>query len=167
MRFQHCPDCGSLLSHRDLGDEKDVPWCDCCSKPWFDMFPSAVIVLVYNDRGEVLLLRQDYISTHFCNLVSGYIVPGENAETCAVREVFEETGLSVDRLELQLTSWFAKKEMMMIGFFAHVSQTDLALSSEVNSAAWHPAGEILGLLSTLPGSTSRLLASRFLSNLKQ
>lgn len=164
MNFTYCPDCGARLSHRNLGDEIDVPWCDACSKPWFPLFPSAIIALVYNDRGEVLLLRQNYISTVFCNLVSGYIVPGEDAETCACREILEETGLHVDRLELVLTNWFEKKQMMMIGFFTHVSDNDLHLSSEVDSAQWYPAADILDKLSTNPGSTSRILAIRFLQS---
>lgn len=163
MKFSYCPDCGSELIRRNLGDEIGVPWCEKCCKPWFPVFPCAVIALVYNDNGEVLLLRQSYISTEFCNLVSGYIAPGESAEECAVREIREETGLKVDRLDLILTSWFAKKEMMMIGFFAHVGQCSLNLSSEVDSADWYPAGRILDRLSTRPGSTSRLLAEKFIS----
>lgn len=163
MRFRFCPDCGAELSGRVLGDEGMVPWCDHCGKPLFDMFPVAVIALVHNERGEVLLLRQNYISTEFCNLVSGYITPGETAEQCAVREIFEETGQHVDKLELVLTSWFARKEMLMIGFFASVKAEELKLSTEVDSAAWHAPGEILSLVSSRPGSTSRLLCERYLS----
>lgn len=163
MRFTYCPDCGTLLSLRDLGDEKEVPWCERCSRPWFPVFPVAVIALVYNDRGEVLLLRQDYISTEFRNLVSGYIIPGEDAETCVRREILEETGLETDQLELVLTNWFGRKDMMMVGFFAHTSGHDLSLSVEVDDASWYPAAEILQHLSTRPGSTSRILAERFLS----
>lgn len=163
MKFTYCPDCGSLLCHRDLGDEVGVPWCSRCDKPWFPVFPVAVIALVYNDAGQVLLLRQNYISSEFCNLVSGYIIPGEDAETCVVREIYEETGLSADCLELVCTDWFERKEMMMVGFFAHVSERRLRLSSEVDSAFWCDAAEILGYLSTRPGSTSRKLAEAFLS----
>lgn len=164
MTFKFCPDCGAPLSRRDLGDDKDVPWCESCSRPWFPIFPSAIIAMVYNDRGEVLLLRQSYISTEFCNLVSGYILPGEDAETCARREIMEETGLRVDDLRLVCTNWFARKEMMMIGFFAHVSDTRFSLSSEVDSAFWCPISEALSHLSARPGSTSRLLTERFLKD---
>lgn len=166
MRFRYCPDCGSLLSSRVLGDEGAVPWCDSCDKPWFDVFPVAVISLVYNERGEVLLLRQNYISTEFHNLVSGYVTPGEDAESCAVREILEETGQKVEHLELVLTSWFARKEMMMIGFFARVEARELALSSEVDGAGWHRPEEILSLVSSRPGSTSRVLCERYLSRLR-
>lgn len=167
MKFSYCPDCGSPLSSRNLGDEVGVPWCDKCAKPWFPIFPVATISLVYNDGGEVLLLRQSYISTEFCNLVSGYMQPGESAEECARREILEETGIAVDRLEIMMTHWFAKKEMMMIGFIAHADdrtgKEGLRLSSEVDDAFWCPAGEILGYLSTRPGATSRILAERFLA----
>lgn len=166
MHFKYCPDCGTKLSERELGDEGLVPWCDRCAKPWFDMFPVATITLVYNEKGEVLLLRQNYISTESMNLVSGYVTPGEDAETCAAREIMEETGQHVEELELIMTNWFAKKEMMMIGFFARVNATELKLSSEVDSAAWHKPEEILDLVSSRPGSTSRLLCEKFLERMK-
>ena len=166
MRFKHCPDCGKLLSSRVLGDEGEVPWCEGCGKPWFDMFPVAVIALVHNEKGEVLLLRQDYISTEFHNLVSGYVTPGEDAETCAVREIMEETGQEVEQLELVLTNWFARKEMMMVGFFARVNSRPLSLSVEVDSAAWHTPDEILQLVSSRPGSTSRILCEKYLARVR-
>jgi len=167
MHFRYCPDCGGHLSGRILGDEGEVPWCDNCGKPLFDVFPVAIIALVHNEKGEVLLLRQDYISTEFHNLVSGYVIPGEDAETCAVREIFEETGQKVEKLELVLTNWFEKKQMMMIGFFAEVTSQPLKLSDEVNSAAWHDPGEILDLVSTRPGSTSRILCERYLQSIRR
>lgn len=165
MHFKYCPDCGRKLVERELGDEGLVPWCEECSKPWFDMFSVATISLVYNDRGEVLLLRQGYISTEFCNLVSGYIQPGEDAETTARREIREETGLEVDGLELKMTHWFPKKGMLMIGFFAHaIDPRKLRISSEVDSAEWVAAENILGLLHQSPTSTSRALALEFLKS---
>ncbi len=164
MRFTYCPDCGTLLAQRPLGDEGLVPWCDRCEKPWFDMFPTAVISLVYDDSGQILLLRQGYISTEWSNLISGYIQPGENAETTARREILEETGLQVDRLQLRLTRWFPKKQMLMVGFFAHAlpGQT-LNLSSEVDSAAWAPAADVPALISPSPTSAARALVDDFLN----
>lgn len=167
MTFTFCPDCGEELVKRDLGDDIGVPWCARCAKPWFPMFPVATISLVYNDRGEVLLLRQSYISTEFCNLVSGYVHPGESAEQCARREILEETGLEIDSLRLVMTDWFDKKEMLMIGFIAHTSESRLKLSSEVDDAFWCDSSEILGLLSPRPGATSRKLASFFVAGIEK
>lgn len=161
MRFKYCPDCGAPLTGRELGDEGVVEWCERCAKPWFPIFPTAVIALVHNEKGEVLLLHQDYISHDFCNLVSGYIKPGENAEETAVREIMEETGQEVELLEPVCTTWFPRKEMLMVGFFARVTARPLRLSSEVDSAAWHRPDEILALVSNRPGSAARALCERF------
>lgn len=165
MRFRYCPDCGQLLGTRVLGDEGAVPWCDRCGKPWFDMFSTAIIALVYNSRHEVLLLRQQYIHPTYRNLVSGYMTPGETAEECATREILEETGQHVTRLEPAGTRWFARKGMLMIGFLARVDDdTPLRLSDEVDSAEWVPAANAPSLVHPA-GSASHALATLFLSRL--
>lgn len=165
MKFRYCPDCGAELELRQLGDEQDVPWCVHCDKPWFPVFPAAIIALVHDDEGNVLLLRQNYISETLRNLVSGYIVPGERAEETMVREIKEETGLDVLDYEPKGTWWFPRKEMMMIGFFARVRRTDLHLSVEVDGASWHPAAEALTMVHQRPESTSRILTKLYLETL--
>lgn len=165
MIFKYCPECGAALIGRELGDEGLVPWCEHCNKPWFSMFASAIIALVYNERNEVLLLRQSYISNVYANLVSGYIKPGESAEETAIREILEETGQVVEELRPVQTNWFAKKDMMMLGFFARVKERPLQLSSEVDSAQWVAAADAPGLVHPFPTSTSRILAERFLTEL--
>ena len=100
--------------------------------------------------------------------------PGEDAESCMVREIKEETGLTVDLLEPVCTNWFAKKDMLMIGFFARVKDDNdlpegchapLTLSTEVDGAEWHRPEEIVPLVHQKPTSTSRILALRFLDRL--
>ena len=165
MKFRYCPDCGTELELRQLGDEKDVPWCTVCDKPWFPVFPAAIIALVYDEDNNVLLLRQNYISTQFRNLVSGYIVPGERAEETMLREIKEETGLDVEEWKLRGTWWFARKDMMMIGFTSRVRRAPLHLSTEVDGASWHIAKEALTLVHQRPESVSRILTQLFADEL--
>lgn len=163
MNFRYCPDCGALLSSRDLGDDRNIPWCDNCGKPWFPMFPTCVISLVHNSRGEVLLLHQNYISARYANLVSGYMQPGETAEEAAVREIREETGLEVVSLRQAGTYWFAKKEMLMIGFTALVAdEPEVKLSCEVDSAEWCKAPEAIAKVHP-EGSVSYTLCALYLN----
>lgn len=162
LKFSFCPDCGTKLSLRSLGDETDVPWCGKCDKPWFPMFPNAIIALVHDSNGNILLLRQKYISEIYCNLVSGYMKPGETAEETARREILEETGQEVQNLRLVCTNWFERKNMLMIGFFAEVKPTDLKLSVEVDDAFWIPAEEGVGKVHPFPTSTSRILVESYL-----
>ena len=164
MRFKYCPDCGALLTSRDLGDDKDVPWCADCDKPWFDMFSTCIIALVHDGHGNVLVQRQAYTSTQYGNLVSGYMTPGETAEDCARREIHEETGLTVKRLDTVRSYWFARKGLLMLGFIAEVEREPLHLSQEVDDAQWYPAEEALMQVHQTPGSTSNALCRYFIEN---
>ncbi len=161
MKFNYCPDCGEKLILKPIGDEGDVPFCEKCGKPWFDMFSSAVIVLVVNESGEAALLRQGYISDKYYNLVSGYIKPGETAEETARREVAEEIGIEMTDLRLVGTYWFAKKDMMMIGFIGRANKAEFTLSGEVDGAEWVPAGKALKMVHP-KGSVSYALLDEYL-----
>ena len=138
MHFQFCPICGSKLVLKEAGDDGMVPYCEPCSKMWFDMFSSCIIALVANEYHEIALLRQPSLSDRGV-FVSGYITPGESAEDAAVREIKEELGLDVEKLESTGTFWFKKRGQLMHGFIANVRKQELICSSEIESASWVPA----------------------------
>ncbi len=161
MRFKFCPECGEKLILKPIGDEGDIPFCEKCSRPWFDMFSSAVIVLIINEYGEAVLLKQNYMSDKYMVLVSGFIKPGESAEDTARREVLEEVGLELEDNRLNATYWFAPKDMMMIGFIAHAKKAELKLSGEVDEARWVPASEAVKLVHP-KGAVSHSLLDEYL-----
>ena len=162
MKLTFCPDCGEKLIDREIGDEGLVPFCEKCNRPWFPMFSTCVIVLVATkDENEVLLLRQNYISTRYFNLVSGYMKPGETAEETARREVQEEVGIELDSLELVKTYWFEKKDMLMIGFIGKTEKTDVKLSGEVDGAKWFAPEEGINYVHP-QGSVSYAVVEEFL-----
>ena len=136
MRFQFCPHCGAKTELRETGDEGLVPWCPQCRVPLFPMFSTCIIALAVDEAEEVALLRQDYISSRYHVLVSGYMKPGETAEESAAREIREELGLEVSGLSVTGTYWNEKKDMLMVGFIARVGKRDFRLSQEVDQAVW-------------------------------
>ena len=138
MHFHFCPICGSKLILKEAGDDGMVPYCEPCAKMWFDMFSSCIIALVANEYHEIALLRQPSLSDRGV-FVSGYITPGESAEDAAVREIKEELGLDVEKLESTGTFWFKKRGQLMHGFIANVRKQELICSSEIESASWVPA----------------------------
>ena len=140
MHFQYCPICGSKLILKEAGDDGMVPYCEPCSKMWFDMFSSCIIALVANEYHEIALLHQPRLSDRGV-FVSGYITPGESAEDAAVREIKEELGLDVEKLESTGTFWFKKRGQLMHGFIANVRKQELICSSEIESASWVPAAK--------------------------
>ncbi len=135
MRFTHCPDCGQRLSARPIGDEGLVPWCDGCSRPWFDTFSTCIITAVMNEKDEVLLQRETRRPDREV-LVAGYIKPGESAEDAARREIAEETGLTATALRY-MGSWpHMEGNMLMLGFAATAEGEPNPDSSEILSDRW-------------------------------
>ena len=136
MHFTYCPKCGRKLIKKEAGDDGMIPFCTACNEYYFDIFPSCVIVMTYNEYGEIALCRQNYMSDKYFNITSGFIAVGETAEEAAVREVKEELGLTVEELTYAGTYWFSPKGLLMHGFIAFAHKTDFNLSVEVDEAHW-------------------------------
>ena len=145
MHYTHCPDCGQLLTSRPVGDEGLVPFCESCSRPWFDTFSTCIIAAVVNERGEVLLQRETRRPDREV-LVAGYIKPGESAEDAARREIAEETGLTVTSLRY-VASWpHMNGDMLMLGYAATAEGENRTDSGEILSARWcTPEGAVAAL----------------------
>lgn len=163
MRFKYCPECGRKAIFKEIGDEGEIPYCETCKRPLFDMFSSCVISLVTDGKDNVVLLRQNYISTDYYNLVSGYIKPKETAEECARREVEEEIGLKVDTMRFVGTQWFDKKDMLMIAFIVTTKDREIKLSGEVDEAFWIDAKTALGKVHP-KGSVSHYLIEEYVKS---
>ncbi|MBR5230368.1 MAG: NUDIX domain-containing protein [Firmicutes bacterium] len=161
MRYKFCPQCGTELTEKEIGDEGLVPFCPQCSRPWFDSFATCIIALVVNDEGECVLMREANISKQYHNLVSGFMKPGENAEETATREVEEETGLKVEAIEHAGTYWYGKKDMLMIGFFAKAKKAELVPSCEIDSAEWVPFEKALTMVAP-KGAISYALIEKYI-----
>ena len=163
MRYVYCPQCGKKLSTIPAGDDGMVPYCPCCDQRWFDTFFSCVIVLTYNEFDEIVLARESHLSDRYASVTSGFMIPGETAEECALREVKEELGLDLETLEYAGTYWFAAKDMLMHGFIGFAHKKALALSQEIDSAEWVPALEApRTMFPDRPGNALHALYKKFL-----
>lgn len=136
MRFVYCPYCGKKLIKKEIGDEGRIPFCEKCNIPLWDMFTTSIIAAVVNEEREIALLRQNYVSAASCVCVAGVMKPGESAEDAVIREVREEIGQKVERLEYIGSYPYEKKEMLMLGYKASVKKRDFVLSGEVDAACW-------------------------------
>ncbi len=136
MHYYFCPICGSKLVEKAAGDDGKVPFCEHCYKYWFDTFSNCIIVMIYNEFNEIVLCKQNYLSDIYYNFTSGYMTPGENAEDSTYREVKEELGLEIQKLDSIGTFWFEEKDMLMHAFIAYVPKAKLTISSEIDEAKW-------------------------------
>lgn len=141
MTFDYCPKCGCKLEDIKCGDD-DCKICPSCKKVYGSSPFPVVEVLVVNEFGEILLLKQNYISTTKWTVVSGYMTDGETIEETVAREVKEETGQDVIRCQYISSYYFAPKQLIMIGFIAYVNKADFSESSEVDDIRWYKIEEV-------------------------
>lgn len=141
MRFTYCPHCGERLIPKTFGDEGDIPYCNTCRVPLWDMARTCVICAVVNEYNEIALIRQSYGDTSRFVCVAGVMMMGESAEDTARREIAEEIGLSVRQLTYVCSYPYTEKELLMLGFKATVKKADFTLSGEVSAALWVPFAE--------------------------
>lgn len=146
MHFTYCPYCGTKLIDKEIGDEGMIPFCTNCSIPLWDMFTTSIIAAVVNECGEIALLRQNYVSTTNYVCVAGIMKIGEAAEETVIREVKEEIGQDVEKLEFVKSYPYEKKEMLMLGYKASVKKQDFEFSAEVDSVEWIKLEKALSLL---------------------
>ena len=146
MKFIYCPYCGNHLVKKEIGDEGLIPYCEKCSIPLWDMFTTSIIAAAINEKKEIALLRQNYVSTTYHVCVAGIMKIGESAEDAVIREVKEELGLDVKELSYVQSYPYEKKEMLMLGYKAVVEKSDFTLSGEVDGAVWVKIEDALGLL---------------------
>lgn len=142
MRLTFCPECGHKNTPKTMGDDANIPYCEVCKKPWFDLSYNCVLVAVVDENGNFAFIQQDYIRTDSCYIgVAGYPNHGEPYEETVKREVFEEIGLVVNKVQYVRSYYFEKRDMMMLGYVAHVNHGDFKLSKEVNTAKWFSPNE--------------------------
>ena len=158
MRFTYCPDCGSLLTPKLIGDEGAVPFCGKCSRPFFEIFSTCVLSVIITPQGEIALIRQSYGQQESFVGVAGYMKCGETAEEAAVREITEETGIVPARAEFQFSAWHAKKDQLMLCFLAFAEKSAFTLSDEVREAEWFTPAD--AAKAVRPGSIIERLVQR-------
>ncbi len=98
--YQFCPRCGT--EHASPGA---VPFhCDQCDFAQFFGPVAAVGGLVTNDRGRLLLVRRARDpGKGLWGLPGGFVDRGETVEQALVREIWEETQLKVESMQLLMT----------------------------------------------------------------
>lgn len=96
-KFEYCPLCGS---HHFVNDTEKSRKCENCGFELFMNASSANVAFIMNEKGELLVeTRRKNPAKGMLDLPGGFADIGETAEEGVVREVMEETGLTVTKAE--------------------------------------------------------------------
>ncbi|RYE12514.1 MAG: NAD(+) diphosphatase, partial [Rickettsiales bacterium] len=125
--------CGSNLILMNENIEKK---CIVCNLSYFPNLSPAVIVLIQNDD-KILLARSKNFRPKVYGLIAGFIELGENAESAVHREVKEEVGINIHRLEYFGTQSWPFPNSFMIAYKAHYLSGELIIDKkEIEDAKW-------------------------------
>ena len=112
--------------------------------------PVAIVLPTHGD--EVCLGRGPHFPPGFFSAFAGYVEPCETLEECAVREVKEEAGLDIVKLDYIFSQPWPFPSSLMVGFIGEVSGRELTLDpDEIEEARWFSKDEVRQVLSGEPG----------------
>ena len=141
MTGKFCRECGTELVPKELENEGIVPYCPNCGQYRFPQYNVAVSMIVVNEEKDEILLIQQYGRPSYI-LVAGYVGRGESLEDAVVREVREETGMTVSHMKFNRTQFFEKSDTLMCKFTAFVKDSsELHTNFEVDKYAWFTRDE--------------------------
>lgn len=113
-------------------------------------FGFAVKAFVINPHGEFLFLKRSALSKHFAGtweLPGGKVDAGEAFDTALIREVSEETGLtiSLDRVVGATHYELPQIKLAVLFLEGRINSGEVQLSDEHDDYRWVRSNEILGL----------------------
>lgn len=108
--------------------------------------------VVFNDRGEVLLLRRSSTDTRRplqWDLPGGAVDNGEAYTEAVVREIHEEAGLKVlvpQKNLIYTETMHAGVNIVFLIYMTSTNKTNVTLSNEHDKSGWYKPAEALAIL---------------------
>ncbi|MBM7868293.1 NAD(+) diphosphatase [Heliobacterium gestii] len=129
--------CGCCASRLQMSSQEMALQCERCGHLVYPRISPAIIVAV--TRGDQLLLARPHrvpaVSWH--TVIAGFVEPGETLEECVRREVREEVGIEVDRIQYFGSQPWPFPDSLMVGFTAQYASGEITIDPrEIIEADW-------------------------------
>ena len=152
-----CAFCGGATDVEAAGW---VRRCRDCSREQFPRTDPAVIVAVIDPAGRILLGRNAAWPEGLYSCLAGFVEPGESLEHAVVREIAEESGVTVTQPRYRGSQPWPFPRSLMLGFtaLAPAGVEPVPDGEEILSVRWFEREELARLARegdvTLPGAVS-------------
>lgn len=148
-RHRYCGTCGAKTVPAK-GGHVLVCTNPACRHEQFPRIDPAIIVLV-SDNDRALLGRQAAWPVGRYSTIAGFVEPGESLEDTVAREVLEETGVKVDRIEYHSSQPWPFPSSLMLGFTARAVTHEVHLRDhELEDARWFTRADLATGVPLLP-----------------
>ena len=134
-KHTRCSQCGAATTVISGGS---VRKCLIDESEHYPRTDSAIIVLVKDDQDRVLLGRQKVWPKNRFSTFAGFVEPGESFEHCVVREVSEEAGVSLSKINYLGSQPWPFPSSLMIAFEAITTNPEAARpdGEEIEEIRW-------------------------------
>ena len=141
-RNRFCGECGAPTASAEGGHLRACTSRQC-GRQHFPRTDPAIIVRV--TRGSRCLLgRQPTWPEGLYSIIAGFVEPGESLEAAVVRELREETGVRVTRIQYHSSQPWPFPSSLMLGFIAQATRTTIRLhDGELEDARWLSREDII------------------------
>ena len=154
-----CGSCG--------GKNTDAPGelarlCPVCGRKEFPRITPAVITVIVNDEGKILLAHNKKFTSGSYSLIAGFVEAGETLENAVARETREEVDIEIGDIRYIVSQPWPFPNSLMLGFYArYVGGTIKPDGDEIEDARWFSKDDLPSLPG--PGSVSRYLIERWIA----
>jgi NAD+ diphosphatase len=138
-----CGRCGAYTKVRDGGWRRQ---CWACGQQHFPRSDPAVIMLItWEDRA--LLGHEPRFMEKMYSVLAGFVEAGDDIETAVRREIKEETGVRVGRVDYVASQPWPFPHSLMIGCWGEALTSELTLDpGEILDARWFTRDDIRQML---------------------
>jgi NAD+ diphosphatase len=148
--------CGSCGGENGDSPEELARVCPVCGRTEFPRIAPAIIVLITNDEGEILLAHNKKFAPGMYSLIAGFTEAGETLEATVARETREEVNIELCEIRYIVSQPWPFPNSLMAGFSARYAGGDLRPDGgEIEDARWFGRDNLPELPGT--GSLSRRL----------
>jgi 8-oxo-dGTP diphosphatase len=140
-----CPYCGFQLIEK-FYENRDRLFCTRCNGPIYENPVPAACLVVTDKKGHILLVQRS-VDPHkgsWC-LPGGFIELGESPERAALRELYEETGLTGQIHQLLGVTTNPSQlyeSVLLVGFWVTTYTGTLIAGDDASDAAYFPHGNL-------------------------